>query len=110
MQKKIRLIHRNRKRRRCVSYITTGDSGLVGNALETLPKTHIPETVILPDTDTANDAITGEIIAEQGRYRLVKFNEEDYQCMERRQDGRYISHRSFESLQQAEFHFNHEHA
>lgn len=109
MKKRIRLIHRNKKRSKCVTYITTVNTGVTNNTVETMPETDIPVNVISPDTDLQHNSITGEVIAERGRYRLVKFDEEDYQCMEKRQGDRYISHRSFESLQQAEFHFYNEH-
>lgn len=104
MRKKLRLIHRNKKRSRYWS-----DTGFSYPVDEAVTSSAPPVIDLLPDIDTDNPEITGEIIMERGPYRLVKEAEDDYHCMIRRPDGRYISHRSFENLLQAEFHFNNEH-
>jgi hypothetical protein len=109
MRKKLRLIHRNKKRSRCLTGLLRNDTGLFHQGDEVTASSAPPFIDILPDIDTGNLEVTGEIIMERGPYRLVKEAENDFQCMKRRPDGRYISHRSFENLLQAEFHFNNEH-
>lgn len=109
MRKKIRLIHRNKKRsRRWNKNITPLPSSSLPET--TAPEsTNVPPIIIEVPDNNNNTEVTGEVIDEKGNYRLVKFDEEDYHCMERKQDGRYVSHRSFENLRQARFHFDNEH-
>ncbi|GEM_PF-3245798 len=107
LRKRIRLIHRYKKRSR--KWNRKQWDNIPASAVDNSPiPTSEGPIIDAPDT-TLNTEVHGEIIAEKENYRLVKFDEEDYHCMERKQDGRYISHRSFENLRQATFHFDNEH-
>lgn len=103
MKKTLRIIKtsllQNRLQFMATTEILADYVGAEGNAIEaTVPL--IPPEV----TETAEN-----IIAAKGNYKLIRVDDEDYHCMEKKTDARWESHRNFENLKQAMFHFYNDH-